>query len=100
MKNVPLDLRRLLAAESAANDGLAYPFLTLAIFLTIDEASGDAIRDWFLIGWLCKFFSSVARIVCSFLSRRGLPGHLPRRRARYDLLVRSGEFALMTLAQA
>ena len=53
-RHVPLNLRQLLAAESAANDGLAYPFLTLALYLTLDESSEVAISHWFLIGWLCR----------------------------------------------
>lgn len=52
-KHVPINLRQLLSAESAANDGLAYPFLTLAIYLTVDPAEGKAVEHWILIGWLC-----------------------------------------------
>lgn len=53
-KHVPKNLRLILAAESAANDGLAYPFLSIAIYLTVDATTRQAIGDWFLIGWLCK----------------------------------------------
>ena len=52
-KHVPLNLRQLLSAESAANDGLAYPFLSLAIYLTLEGTEGVAISHWILIGWLC-----------------------------------------------
>jgi len=52
-KHVPLNLRQILSAESAANDGLAYPFLSLAIYLTIDRTRGIAFTHWVLIGWLC-----------------------------------------------
>jgi NhaP-type Na+/H+ or K+/H+ antiporter len=52
-KHVPVNLRQLLAAESAANDGLAYPFLTLAIYLTIDSSRETALTHWVLVGWLC-----------------------------------------------
>jgi hypothetical protein len=52
-RHVPVNLRQLLAAESAANDGLAYPFLTLALYLTIDSSRGVAISHWVLIGCLC-----------------------------------------------
>ncbi|KAF8993685.1 Sodium/hydrogen exchanger [Cyathus striatus] len=51
-KHVPLNLRQLLSAESAANDGLAYPFLTFAIYFTIDHTKREAVGHWFLIGWL------------------------------------------------
>ncbi|KIM37934.1 hypothetical protein M413DRAFT_448196 [Hebeloma cylindrosporum] len=50
-KHVPVNLRQLLSAESAANDGLAYPFLSLALYLTL-ERGGVAITHWVLIGWL------------------------------------------------
>jgi NhaP-type Na+/H+ or K+/H+ antiporter len=52
-KHVPVNLRQLLSAESAANDGLAYPFLSLAIYLTLETTKGVAISHWILIGWLC-----------------------------------------------
>ena len=52
-RHVPVNLRQLLAAESAANDGLAYPFLTLTLYLTLDSSRGVAISHWILIGWLC-----------------------------------------------
>ena len=51
--NVPDELRHILSAESAANDGLAYPFLTLSIYLSLDSSSGLAITHWILIGCLC-----------------------------------------------
>ena len=52
-KHVPVNLRQLLSAESAANDGLAYPFLSLAIYLTLEKTEGVAVTHWILIGWLC-----------------------------------------------
>ncbi len=62
VKHVPLNLRRVLSAESAANDGLAYPFLSLSIYLTIESSKRVAIGEWFLIGWLCtSSFSHRAR---------------------------------------
>jgi sodium/hydrogen antiporter len=54
VKHVPLNLRRLLAAESASNDGLAYPFLSIAIYLLTERTRALAIEKWFIIGWLCK----------------------------------------------
>ncbi|TBU30283.1 Sodium/hydrogen exchanger family-domain-containing protein [Dichomitus squalens] len=51
-KHVPLNLRRLLSAESAANDGLAYPFLSISIYLTIESSTRVAVGEWFLVGWL------------------------------------------------
>ena len=52
-KHVPAHLRHLLAAESASNDGAAYPFLYFALYLTLDNTTGEAIKDWFLVLWLC-----------------------------------------------
>ncbi|EJD54300.1 hypothetical protein AURDEDRAFT_141237 [Auricularia subglabra TFB-10046 SS5] len=52
VKHVPAHLRRLLAAESAANDGLAYPFLSISMYLTLEARKGIAVEKWFLIGWL------------------------------------------------
>ncbi|TFK44658.1 Sodium/hydrogen exchanger family-domain-containing protein [Crucibulum laeve] len=51
-KHVPLNLRQILSAESAANDGLAYPFLTIAIYLTVDSTVSEGVTHWVLIGWL------------------------------------------------
>ncbi|KAF8813994.1 Sodium/hydrogen exchanger [Phlegmacium glaucopus] len=51
-RHVPVNLRHILSAESAANDGLAYPFLTLGIYLTIESSRGVAITRWLLIGCL------------------------------------------------
>lgn len=54
-KHVPLNLRRILSAESAANDGLAFPFLTVALYLTLDSSWRIGVMHWVLIGWLCAF---------------------------------------------
>ncbi|KAJ3502864.1 hypothetical protein NMY22_g18440 [Coprinellus aureogranulatus] len=51
-KHVRAELREILSAESAANDGLAYPFLTLAMYLTLDGSPGEAIAHWSVIGCL------------------------------------------------
>lgn len=53
VKNVPGHIRRLLAAESAANDGLAYPFLSISLYLTLETSKRAAFGKWFLVGWLC-----------------------------------------------
>ncbi|RDX48058.1 Sodium/hydrogen exchanger [Lentinus brumalis] len=41
-----------IVAESASNDGLAYPFLSLSIYLTTRTSTGIALRDWILVGCL------------------------------------------------
>ncbi|KAI0819315.1 Sodium/hydrogen exchanger family-domain-containing protein [Trametes gibbosa] len=50
--HVPLNLRRILSAESAANDGLAYPFLSISVYLTTEASKRVAVGKWFLVGWL------------------------------------------------
>ncbi|CAL1708274.1 unnamed protein product [Somion occarium] len=59
IKHVPTNLRRILAAESAANDGLAYPFLSIAIYLTVEQSTTVAIGKWFLVGWLYQVIMGV-----------------------------------------
>ncbi|KAF9564192.1 Sodium/hydrogen exchanger, partial [Agrocybe pediades] len=51
-KHVPAHIRHLLAAESGCNDGAAFPFLYMALYLIIDKSTGAAIRDWFVLLWL------------------------------------------------
>ncbi|KAG1862573.1 Cation/H+ exchanger [Suillus subalutaceus] len=51
-KHVPEDIRHILLAEAAANDGLAYPFLSISIYLTMETSVRTAIGKWFLVGWL------------------------------------------------
>jgi NhaP-type Na+/H+ or K+/H+ antiporter len=53
-QHVPINLRQIIAADSAANDGLAYPFLSISIYLTIEASRREAFAKWFLVGWLCK----------------------------------------------
>ncbi len=73
VKHVPLNLRQILSAESAANDGLgrsyhnvtslywfdwflsAYPFLSVSIYLTVETSRRVAIGKWFVVGWLCGY---------------------------------------------
>ena len=56
IEHVPDHLRHIISAESAANDGLAYPFLSMSIYLTIEATKGEAFKKWLLVGCLCKFF--------------------------------------------
>ncbi|KZT59300.1 Sodium/hydrogen exchanger, partial [Calocera cornea HHB12733] len=77
-KHVPLHLRRILAAESAANDGLAFPFLYISLYLVL-ESAGEAVRDWFLITWLYEvavgillgcFFGALFRFLMKVCEKR------------------------------
>ncbi|KAL5485193.1 hypothetical protein ACEPAI_7835 [Sanghuangporus weigelae] len=51
-RHVPAHLRHLLSAESAANDGLAYPFLSISIYLATESSTSVAFGKFFLIGCL------------------------------------------------
>ncbi|KAE9398866.1 Sodium/hydrogen exchanger [Gymnopus androsaceus JB14] len=65
VKHVPVNLRRILSAESAANDGklfrmcLAYPFLSISIYLTVESSNRVAFGKWFLVGWLYQVILGV-----------------------------------------
>ena len=48
-KRVPGHIRNVLSAESGSNDGMAFPFLFLAIDIIHDKSAGPAIRDWVLV---------------------------------------------------
>ncbi|KAL9709034.1 hypothetical protein Ac2012v2_007850 [Leucoagaricus gongylophorus] len=52
-KHVPRNIRHLITAESASNDSFAYPFISIALYLTMEPNRGKDMRDWILIGWLC-----------------------------------------------
>ncbi|KAJ7647998.1 Sodium/hydrogen exchanger family-domain-containing protein [Roridomyces roridus] len=74
LKHVPRNLRLLISAESAANDGLAYPFLSISIYLTVEASRRVAIGKWFLIGWLYQVIlgivlGSLLGLAFSFLMR-------------------------------
>ncbi|KZW00958.1 hypothetical protein EXIGLDRAFT_666780 [Exidia glandulosa HHB12029] len=69
-KHVPAHLRHLLAAESGCNDGAAFPFLFIALYLTLDASPKHAVRDWFLITWLYQIvLSCVFGALIGFLFR-------------------------------
>ncbi|KAI0696015.1 Sodium/hydrogen exchanger family-domain-containing protein [Cytidiella melzeri] len=73
-KHVPAHLRHLLAAESGCNDGAAYPFLFIALYLIIDKSTGEAISDWFLLLWLYQVilgivFGAVLGVAFRYLMR-------------------------------
>jgi len=55
--HVPLPIRQLLIAESASNDGLAYPFLSIAIYLTTEASRETAFEKWLVISWLCPWMT-------------------------------------------
>jgi NhaP-type Na+/H+ or K+/H+ antiporter len=46
-KHVPAHIRHLLSAESGSNDGAAFPFLYIALYLILDSSPGHAVGEWF-----------------------------------------------------
>ncbi|KAF9523393.1 Sodium/hydrogen exchanger family-domain-containing protein [Crepidotus variabilis] len=83
-KHVPAHLRHLLAAESGCNDGAAFPFLFIALYLIVDKDTGTAIKDWVLILWLYQvLLGSVIGILLGFSFR-----HLMKFCQRRDLIDR------------
>jgi NhaP-type Na+/H+ or K+/H+ antiporter len=43
----------MLAVESGCNDGAAFPFLYIALYLTLDASDAHAVEDWvrLLLSW-------------------------------------------------
>ncbi|THV04332.1 hypothetical protein K435DRAFT_816998 [Dendrothele bispora CBS 962.96] len=58
-KHVPAHVRHLLASECGCNDGAAYPFLFLSLYLIMDGSVGAAMRDWILLLWLYQIILGV-----------------------------------------
>lgn len=81
--HVPSHLRHLLQAESGANDGAAFPFLYLALFLLLRDyhTPGEAVGYWFLLVILYQIvlgisigavIGIIARKLLKFSKRRKL----------------------------
>ncbi|EJF63329.1 hypothetical protein DICSQDRAFT_145567 [Dichomitus squalens LYAD-421 SS1] len=88
-KHVPAHLRHLLAAESGCNDGAAFPFLFLALYLIVDPSTGRAVSDWILLLWL---YQVVLGIVFGALLGFGFR-HLMKFCERKDLIDRQSYVA-------
>ncbi|KAF8466060.1 Sodium/hydrogen exchanger family-domain-containing protein [Russula ochroleuca] len=70
VKSVPLPIRHLLIAESASNDGMAYPFLSIAIYLTTEASRETAFEKWFVISWFYQvILGTVLGATIGFLGR-------------------------------
>ena len=69
---IPPKLRNIIIAESGANDGFAYPFLFLAVYL-IKYSAAYAIGQWFLMTWLYEICLSVVYgFVVGWLAKEAL----------------------------
>lgn len=88
-KHVPRHLTDLLKAESGCNDGAAFPFLFIAIYLIIEKSDRVAVGEWFYITWLYEVALGIAfGAVLGFCFR-----HLMRFCERKDLIDRQSYVA-------
>ncbi|KAG0767784.1 hypothetical protein G6F62_000682 [Rhizopus arrhizus] len=69
-KHVPCHIRNALSAESGANDGMAFPFLFLSLFLISEHNVGTAIGKWVYITCLFQItLSCIIGIVVGYVAR-------------------------------
>ncbi|QRV86568.1 Sodium/hydrogen exchanger family [Ceratobasidium sp. AG-Ba] len=88
-KHVPRHLTDLLKAESGCNDGAAFPFLFIAIYLIIEKSDRVAVGEWFYVTWLYEVALGIAfGAVLGFGFR-----HLMRFCERKDLIDRQSYVA-------
>ncbi|CAM9017889.1 unnamed protein product [Wickerhamomyces anomalus] len=73
-ERIPASLRHLLSAESGANDGLAFPFVLLAVdILTNRGKPGVIVRDWFCIAILYEcVFGVILGIIIGYSGRKAI----------------------------
>ena len=59
--HVPAHIRHILQAESGCNDGAAFPFLYLALFLLLRDADsvGQAVGWWFVLAMLYQIILGI-----------------------------------------
>ncbi|TFK75275.1 Sodium/hydrogen exchanger [Pluteus cervinus] len=83
-ENVPRRIRHILSAESAANDGLAFPFLTISMSLVLGELPRKAFIHWLWMGWLYQVAlgtlagSLIGYLFSSFMRRSLALGFIDR----------------------
>ncbi|EDK46107.1 hypothetical protein LELG_04287 [Lodderomyces elongisporus NRRL YB-4239] len=71
-ERVPGHLRNLLSAESGCNDGMAFPFIYLSLYLiTYSGRGGEIVKNWFLLTilWEC-IFGCFLGVVMGFVLRK------------------------------
>ncbi|KAI3343781.1 alkali metal cation/H+ antiporter Nha1 C terminus-domain-containing protein [Ustulina deusta] len=84
-KRVPKHLRDLLSAESGCNDGMAFPFVYLALYLIQDNLSArDTTFHWFVYTIIYEcIFGAVYGFLVGFIARHGI-----RYAEKHDLIDR------------
>lgn len=89
-RRVPGHLRNLLSAESACNDGLAFPFALLAVNILEHEGkAGEIAKDFIAISVLYEcVFGCVMGAVIGYIAR-----HLIRFAEKYNLIDRESLLA-------
>jgi Na(+)/H(+) antiporter len=73
-ERVPGHLRNLLSAESGCNDGMAFPFIFLALNLVLYPGDGGTIvKNWFTLTilWEC-FFGCLLGTVLGYILRKAV----------------------------
>lgn len=73
-KRVPKHLRDLLSAESGCNDGMAFPFVYLSIYLIQDKLSAkDVTFHWIVYTILYEcIFGAIYGFVVGYIARHGI----------------------------
>jgi NhaP-type Na+/H+ or K+/H+ antiporter len=73
-QHVPAHLRHMLMCESGCNDGAAFPFLFLALFLTTHRDNrGKAIGMWFYDAWAYQIIlGTFLGALIGFLARKAM----------------------------
>jgi CPA1 family monovalent cation:H+ antiporter len=90
-ERVPGHIRNLLSCESGCNDGMAFPFLYLGLYILIDHyKAGPAIKEWVLITILYEcLFGVILGVIIGYGGRR-----LIRFAESHRLIDRESEFSL------
>ncbi|KAM9932865.1 hypothetical protein OXX80_007513 [Metschnikowia pulcherrima] len=73
-ERVPGHLRNLLTAESGCNDGMAFPFIFLSLYLIVDAGHpGEIIKNWFTLTilWEC-FFGIILGVFLGYVLRKAV----------------------------
>ncbi|KAK4241902.1 alkali metal cation/H+ antiporter Nha1 C terminus-domain-containing protein [Achaetomium macrosporum] len=73
-KRVPKHLRDLLSAESGCNDGMAFPFVYLSLYLIQDKMNARHVTmHWFVYTILYEcIFGAIFGFVIGYLARHGI----------------------------
>jgi Na(+)/H(+) antiporter len=73
-KRVPKHLRDLLSAESGCNDGMAFPFIYLALYLISYRPNGaEVTKEWIVITILYEcVFGAIYGFIIGYIGRHGI----------------------------